>query len=293
MHGRALFLCYPPPDCKMGEGAVATFTGDTVLYVGEWSGDTGTTGLQQQLLCNWRLVEVVPLPNWGDTCYELMVWQRCEKNTQRSGRQPGAIMGNIHSLESHHAVPYTEQQAISSIAGSNSKIRTSGLVPLGVECGVCGAHGTQASPLWRCRQTCCFAFCSDECLQLALQSTSAPFKESKPAPGAGKAARVDHKPQQSSRRCSSSCRQGKWAAVVHEDSQDPHLRLGTYASELRVRHCNVDASALKLSDSRLYRQCRHGEGCTDDVHSASNVVCKGQERAGLSKAQKRKKRRKR
>ena len=77
MLGRTLFLCYPPPDTQMALQALQAYSGSTMCYVGEWSGDTGTAEFQAELLRKWRLTERIALPNWGDTVYELMIWQRC------------------------------------------------------------------------------------------------------------------------------------------------------------------------------------------------------------------------
>lgn len=37
----ALFLCYPPPKSTMAEECLQNYKGSTLLYVGEWEGDTG------------------------------------------------------------------------------------------------------------------------------------------------------------------------------------------------------------------------------------------------------------
>lgn len=71
-----LFLCYPPPDSDMALQALRAYTGDTVCYVGEYRGDTGSAKFEMMLECSYQCVEVVPLPNWGDTCYEMTVWSR-------------------------------------------------------------------------------------------------------------------------------------------------------------------------------------------------------------------------
>ena len=74
----SLFLCYPPPGCSMAVDCLEAFKGNTFLYAGEWSGDTGDSVLQRALLNKWVLVRVMPLPNWGNTCYSFMVWKRKE-----------------------------------------------------------------------------------------------------------------------------------------------------------------------------------------------------------------------
>jgi hypothetical protein len=74
--GHTLFLCYPPPDNAMALLALRSYAGATVCYVGEWQGDSGTKGFETLLSASFRCEEIVPLPNWGDTCYSMMVWKR-------------------------------------------------------------------------------------------------------------------------------------------------------------------------------------------------------------------------
>lgn len=71
-----LFLCYPPPDNDMSVQALSSYTGSTICYVGEYRGDTGTARFESLLESTFQCVAQVPLPNWGDTCYELTVWRR-------------------------------------------------------------------------------------------------------------------------------------------------------------------------------------------------------------------------
>ena len=71
-----LFLCYPPPDNNMALDALRSYTGETVCYVGEYRGDTGTARFEALLDASFQCVEEVPLPNWGDTCYSLTIWRR-------------------------------------------------------------------------------------------------------------------------------------------------------------------------------------------------------------------------
>ena len=75
-HSSTLLLCYPPPDSSMALDALRTYKGSTVAYVGEWQGDTGTRSFEVLLSRAFFVSEVVQLPNWGDTCYSLMVWRR-------------------------------------------------------------------------------------------------------------------------------------------------------------------------------------------------------------------------
>jgi len=60
----------------MALDALRTYKGSTVAYVGEWQGDTGTRAFEDLLSRVFFVDEVIQLPNWGDTCYSLMVWRR-------------------------------------------------------------------------------------------------------------------------------------------------------------------------------------------------------------------------
>lgn len=79
-----LFLCYPPPDNDMALQALRSYKGDTVCYVGEYRGDTGTSKFEVMLDCSFQCVEHIPLPNWGDTCYELTIWSRIKLSVDSS-----------------------------------------------------------------------------------------------------------------------------------------------------------------------------------------------------------------
>ena len=71
-----LFLCYPPPDNDMALLALRSYKGDTIAYVGEIQGDTGSKSFENELFKYFHCEEVIKLPNWGDTCYSLMIWKR-------------------------------------------------------------------------------------------------------------------------------------------------------------------------------------------------------------------------
>lgn len=71
-----LFLCYPPPDNTMALDALSSYTGETVIHVGEWFGDTGTLKFQQLLEKEFTLIQKILLPNWSSTSYDLTIWKR-------------------------------------------------------------------------------------------------------------------------------------------------------------------------------------------------------------------------
>lgn len=73
---RSLFLCYPPPNNPMALSCLEAYHGLRVAVVGEVDGDTGTTAFLRALVDQFTLERKVPLPNFGDTVYELTIWQR-------------------------------------------------------------------------------------------------------------------------------------------------------------------------------------------------------------------------
>jgi hypothetical protein len=317
MHGRALFMCYPPPDSNMAELAVTKYTGDTLLYVGEWGGDTGTTALQEKLVRGWYLQEVCPLPNWGETCYELMVWKRASDRKHCTGNvllnhgsplqvvaEKGSVAGDerTHKRAAHRDWRATNGDNAGSSSNAGLCLRL--LMPLGMHCMTCGVQGTPSSPLWRCRQTFCFAFCSDKCLQLALQSHSDCVSGrwsckllsqelcSTPV-GAQKAAKVSLKARKGSVLSSASHDPASATSLACVEA-NPHpqaVRVGSYTSELRWRHCSMHASDFQLSDTRLYQRCMYGGGAAHGVQMRGLAAC--EEISGSTKKLKRKKKRKR
>jgi len=86
---RTLLLCYPPPDSEMALECLQVYTGEVVLYVGEWRGDCATAGFHRALVADFRLTRRVRLPNWGNTSYELTCW------TRTKGGGGGSVIGPV------------------------------------------------------------------------------------------------------------------------------------------------------------------------------------------------------
>jgi hypothetical protein len=75
----SLFLCYPPPDSEMALQTLRQFlslNGQTVCYVGEYRGDTGSRPFEKLLESTFDCAEEITLPNWGDTAYSLTIWRK-------------------------------------------------------------------------------------------------------------------------------------------------------------------------------------------------------------------------
>jgi hypothetical protein len=102
--------------------------GRTVVVVGEWRGLTATPAFEDALGRSHRLVERIPLPNWGNSVAEMTVWQ------MRAAGSDETIDG------AGNAKPKT---------ANDSCDRASPLL-----CARCGRRG---GTLWRCR------WCRDRC----------------------------------------------------------------------------------------------------------------------------------
>jgi len=74
---RTLFLCWPPFDDDAASYAVLrAYRGETLIYIGEGEGATGSVRFHRELAVNWTLVEECALPNWPRLRDTLMVYRR-------------------------------------------------------------------------------------------------------------------------------------------------------------------------------------------------------------------------
>lgn len=71
-----LLLCYPPPSGTVGLDCVRQFSGDTIIYIGEIKGDTGTPDFEIELCKNFDLYGSAHLPCFANTASLLMVFKR-------------------------------------------------------------------------------------------------------------------------------------------------------------------------------------------------------------------------
>lgn len=127
--GRSLLLVYPPPGSPFAEACLDHFSGRTVAHVGEWYGATGTAAFQRRLCREFHRVQTVPLPNFGDTCYALTVWQRRKAKEAEE--------------EEDEEAPATASAGL-------------------LECSACGRGG---AVLRRCRYSRAVQFCSRRCAE--------------------------------------------------------------------------------------------------------------------------------
>ncbi len=76
-NGRVLFLCWPPSINDMALEALEAYTGDTVVYVGEWTnGATGTPAFRALLDAEWELVRTVEIPVWWGRDDAVRIYRR-------------------------------------------------------------------------------------------------------------------------------------------------------------------------------------------------------------------------
>ncbi|RHZ22834.1 hypothetical protein DYB37_004189 [Aphanomyces astaci] len=80
---RTLFLC-APPKTSFARDCLRHYKGRHLIHVGEWYGDTGDRQFECDVMKAFALTSRVPLPNWGDTAFELTVWERKTKANQPS-----------------------------------------------------------------------------------------------------------------------------------------------------------------------------------------------------------------
>ena len=92
---RVLLLCYPPPKDPLALRALRCYTGDRMAHVGEMKGDTGTKEFEAELGTQWmRHGDPIILPNFGDTCYALTLWNRREKEKEKGSKNSASSISS-------------------------------------------------------------------------------------------------------------------------------------------------------------------------------------------------------
>jgi hypothetical protein len=139
-HGasHALMLCYPPPASTMAEECLRHFKGSTVIYVGEWSGDTATPAFESALQRSHVLERRVPLPGWGSTAATLTIWRRRGRGREQLGHGHGHGHGGA-----------AEKMALPEPCSHQRQLL------YGAQCCACGAKAAR-----RCRFCRAVAYCS-------------------------------------------------------------------------------------------------------------------------------------
>jgi hypothetical protein len=75
--GRTLFLCWPPLDDGFLDICLQLYTGNTIVYVGEWD---GCTAWSERMDKEWTLVKSVNIPQWFGIHDRLMIFQKDDIN---------------------------------------------------------------------------------------------------------------------------------------------------------------------------------------------------------------------
>jgi hypothetical protein len=77
-----LLLCWPPFESSMAFQALQNYSGQTVIYVGEWEGRTADLAFHSALKSReWRLVDELKIPNWPGYSDQIYVFERNPKTT--------------------------------------------------------------------------------------------------------------------------------------------------------------------------------------------------------------------
>ncbi len=75
-YDHTLFLCWPPYNDSMAVESVESFTGDSIIYVGEMGGCTGCDRFHKILTQEWKQVNQVSIPSWPGIYDELYVYHK-------------------------------------------------------------------------------------------------------------------------------------------------------------------------------------------------------------------------
>lgn len=73
---RTLFLCWPPWGSEMAARALTYYTGNYIIYVGEWMGGCANARFFALLTSCFEAVETVALPQWFMRSDSLTVFRR-------------------------------------------------------------------------------------------------------------------------------------------------------------------------------------------------------------------------
>jgi hypothetical protein len=73
---RTLLLVWPPEINDMADAAIQTWRGNTLAYVGEWYGCTGTCKFHERLLAEFDLVDEVHIPTFYGYFDSLRIFKR-------------------------------------------------------------------------------------------------------------------------------------------------------------------------------------------------------------------------
>ena len=97
LSGKNLILSYPPPDKPMAFDVLRRYAGDTVVYIGEWGGLTGTAEFERELERRFKVVEARECASWGEDAAYVSVWEPkgAERQKQEEKESGGVIGGGV------------------------------------------------------------------------------------------------------------------------------------------------------------------------------------------------------
>jgi hypothetical protein len=99
--GRTLFLCWPPMQCPMPGQALAAYTGDIVIFVGEMHGCCENGDFTAAIERDWDLVEEVDNPQWHGIHDYMGVYRR------KSGASPESRLSHAVRRANRRAAKLT------------------------------------------------------------------------------------------------------------------------------------------------------------------------------------------
>ena len=73
---RTLLLCWPPYGSTMAQESLSHYSGEHVIYVGEWCGCTADSAFHADLASRFNQVRFVEIPTWNGIHDRLSVWKR-------------------------------------------------------------------------------------------------------------------------------------------------------------------------------------------------------------------------
>lgn len=73
----ALMLCWPPYSTSMASVALRRYRGSRLIYIGEgMDGCTGDDAFHRAIAKNWKLCEMIDLPNWPGLHDRVFIYER-------------------------------------------------------------------------------------------------------------------------------------------------------------------------------------------------------------------------
>lgn len=79
----ALMLCWPPYSTSMASVALRRYRGSSLIYIGEGIGGcTADDAFHRAIAKNWKLCEMIDLPNWPGLHDSVHIYERKKRSTR-------------------------------------------------------------------------------------------------------------------------------------------------------------------------------------------------------------------